>query len=152
MVLTANQAAWPSLADNVVTVERYGFFQATAAGLPSLLESCRDECPQSGMLAVALDLLMTLVQQVGGGWGPPPDVRALISAEQRRVLLGVCLTFSRVIPGEQPAATHPLWRMAERFGATCKEGVAEGVTHVVAVTEGTDKVIVGNVCDIIGVC
>ena len=140
LLLTSNPACWPSLADNMMTVERYAFFQACFAGMPSLLEAGRDECPQSGMLAVVLDPLMALIQQFGGSWAPPPDIRAVLDAERRRVLFGVCLTFSRVIPGEQPAAAHPLWRMAERFGASCREGVSEGVTHVVAVTEGTDKV------------
>lgn len=91
---------------------------------------------------MVLDVLMALVQQVGGAWAPPPDVRAVLESERRRVLSGVCLTFSRVIPGEQPASAHPLWQMAERFGAACREGVDEGVTHVVAVAEGTDKVCV----------
>lgn len=140
LVLTANPASWPSLPDNVIAVERYGFFNASSPAASSLLDSSRDECPQSGMLPVVLDVLLALVHQWSGSWGSPPDVRAVLDAERRRVLSGVCLTFSRVISGEQAPSAHPLWRMAERFGATCREGVADGVTHVVAVAEETDKV------------
>ena len=92
------------------------------------------------MLGVVLDVLISVHQQACGGWPPPADVRGVLETARRRVLAGVCVAFSRVIPPEQEPASHPLWRMAERFGATCSMGMGEEVTHVVAAAEGTDKV------------
>lgn len=99
-----------------------------------------DECPDRGMLSIVLDVLLGVHRNTMTGWGAPHDVRAVLEAERRRVLAGVRLTFSRVIPLEQEPSSHPLWRLAEQFGATCSTNVGDDVTHVVAVTDGTDKV------------
>lgn len=69
------------------------------------------------------------------------DVRAILAAEQRQVLAGCCILFSRIFPvGEANPHVHPLWRMAEQFGATCCLNINDKVTHVVAISLGTDKV------------
>lgn len=69
------------------------------------------------------------------------DVRTILAAEQRRVLAGCCVLFSRIFPvGEAAPHMHPLWRMAEQFGAACCLNINEKVTHVVAISLGTDKV------------
>jgi RNA polymerase II C-terminal domain phosphatase-like 3/4 len=53
--------------------------------------------------------------------------------------------FSRVFPvGEANPHLHPLWQTAEQFGAVCTNQIDEQVTHVVANSLGTDKVIVTN--------
>jgi hypothetical protein len=68
------------------------------------------------------------------------DVRAVLAARRRRVLAGASLVFSRVIPLETDPRAHPLWRLAEQFGAACGEACGEGTTHVVATHGGTEKV------------
>jgi RNA polymerase II C-terminal domain phosphatase-like 3/4 len=69
------------------------------------------------------------------------DVREILAAEQRRVLAGCCILFSRIFPvGEMQPHMHPLWRMAEQFGANCCLTINDKVTHVVAISLGTDKV------------
>lgn len=51
--------------------------------------------------------------------------------------------FSRVFPvGEANPHLHPLWQTAEQFGAVCTNTIDDQVTHVVANSLGTDKVIV----------
>lgn len=72
--------------------------------------------------------------------GPSWDARRALSRARRRVLAGVRLVFSHVIPLGAPPAAHPLWRLAERFGAVCCLGMEPGVTHVVAAAAGTEKV------------
>lgn len=57
-----------------------------------------------------------------------------------QVLAGVQLVFSRVIPLEANPRTHPLWQLAEQFGATCGEQCTDTTTHVVATHGGTEKV------------
>lgn len=57
-----------------------------------------------------------------------------------QVLEGVVLVFSRVIPLETNPRQHPLWLLAEQYGATCSEQCSEDTTHVVAMTGGTEKV------------
>jgi hypothetical protein len=56
------------------------------------------------------------------------------------LLPGVHLVFSRVIPLESNPRQHPLWQLAEQFGATCGEQCNETTTHVVATHGGTEKV------------
>jgi hypothetical protein len=57
------------------------------------------------------------------------------------LLPGVHLVFSRVIPLESNPRQHPLWQLAEQFGATCGEQCNETTTHVVATHGGTEKVM-----------
>lgn len=69
------------------------------------------------------------------------DVRNILAAEQRKILAGCKIVFSRVFPvGEANPHLHPLWQMAEQFGAACTNTIDEQVTHVVANSLGTDKV------------
>lgn len=57
-----------------------------------------------------------------------------------QVLEGVQLVFSRVIPLETNPRQHPLWLLAEQYGATCTEQCTDDTTHVVAMTGATEKV------------
>jgi RNA polymerase II C-terminal domain phosphatase-like 3/4 len=69
------------------------------------------------------------------------DVREILAEQQRQVLAGCKIIFSRVFPlGEADPHRHPLWRTAEQFGAICTLAIDEEVTHVVAISLGTDKV------------
>lgn len=70
------------------------------------------------------------------------DVRNILGAEQRKILAGCRILFSRVFPvGEANPHLHPLWQTAEQFGAVCTNQLDEQVTHVVANSLGTDKVL-----------
>lgn len=69
------------------------------------------------------------------------DVRNILASEQRRILAGCRIVFSRVFPvGEANPHLHPLWQTAEQFGAVCTNQIDDQVTHVVANSLGTDKV------------
>lgn len=69
------------------------------------------------------------------------DVRNILSTEQRKILAGCRILFSRVFPvGEANPHLHPLWQSAEQFGAVCTNQIDDKVTHVVANSLGTDKV------------
>lgn len=58
---------------------------------------------------------------------------------------GCRIVFSRVFPvGEANPHLHPLWQTAEQFGAVCTNQIDEQVTHVVANSLGTDKVLLLN--------
>lgn len=70
------------------------------------------------------------------------DVRNILAAEQRKILAGCRIVFSRVFPvGEANPHLHPLWQTAEQFGAVCAKHIDDQVTHVVANSLGTDKVL-----------
>ena len=49
----------------------------------------------------------------------PVTVPELLTLEKRRVLRGVELVFSGVVPSGVDPSAHPLWRLAEAFGARC---------------------------------
>lgn len=69
------------------------------------------------------------------------DVRNILAAEQKKILAGCCIVFSRVIPvSEANPHLHPLWQTAEQFGAVCTNTLDARVTHLVANSLGTDKV------------
>jgi hypothetical protein len=72
------------------------------------------------------------------------DVRAIMERHRRRVLAGVVLVFSRVIPLESDPRSHPLWRLAEQYGGACALGVSDATTHVVATHGGTEKARAGR--------
>jgi hypothetical protein len=69
------------------------------------------------------------------------DVRNILASEQRKILDGCRIVFSRIFPvGEANPHLHPLWQTAEQFGASCTNQIDDQVTHVVANSLGTDKV------------
>lgn len=69
------------------------------------------------------------------------DVRNILASEQRKILAGCRIVFSRIFPvGEANPQLHPLWQTAEQFGAVCTTQADEHITHVVTNSLGTDKV------------
>lgn len=146
VIIDDSARVWPHHRHNLIVVERYMYFPCSRKqfGLPgpSLLEVGHDEREQDGMLASAL----MVIEKIHYNFFSNPrlhevDVRDILAKEQRRVLAGCKLIFSRVFPqGEIQPHLHPLWQLAEQFGAVCSIGMDDGVTHVVAISLGTDKV------------
>lgn len=68
------------------------------------------------------------------------DVRTILPSIKSRVLRGVEILFSGVIPGGFPPERHDLWRHAEICGAICRVELSDTVSHVVAAKPGTIKV------------
>ncbi|XP_043704704.1 RNA polymerase II C-terminal domain phosphatase-like 3 [Telopea speciosissima] len=137
---------WPHNKLNLIVVERYTYFPCSRRqfGLlgPSLLEIDHDERPEDGTLASSLAVIERIHQNF---FSHPSlneaDVRNILAAEQRKILAGCRIVFSRVFPvGEANPHLHPLWQTAEQFGAVCTNQIDEQVTHVVANSLGTDKV------------
>ncbi|MED6219583.1 hypothetical protein PIB30_037117 [Stylosanthes scabra] len=137
---------WPHNKLNLIVVERYTYFPCSRRqfGLPgpSLLEIDHDERPEDGTLASSLAVIERIHQNF---FSSPSlhevDVRNILASEQRKILGGCTILFSRVIPVTQSnPRLHPLWQTAEQFGAVCTTKMEEKVTHVVANSLGTDKV------------
>eukprot|EP00775_Hariotina_reticulata_P011392 gene11392-11540_t len=156
LIVDDSSAVWPHDRRNLFVVERYIYFPSSRKRFgmqgKSLLEIDRDECPMRGMLMTALRVFEHLHQLVFrhmrgapastspeaiGAW----DVRNVMATEKKLVLQGVNLVFSRVIPLESDPKQHPLWQLAEQFGATCGEQCTTSTTHVVATHGGTEKVM-----------
>ncbi|XP_042476530.1 RNA polymerase II C-terminal domain phosphatase-like 3 isoform X2 [Macadamia integrifolia] len=137
---------WPHNKLNLIVVERYTYFPCSRRqfGLlgPSLLEIDHDERPEDGTLASSL----AVIERIHQDFFLHPslneaDVRNILAAEQRKILTGCRIVFSRIFPvGEANPHLHPLWQTAEQFGAVCTNQIDEQVTHVVANSLGTDKV------------
>ncbi|KAI5069624.1 hypothetical protein GOP47_0015925 [Adiantum capillus-veneris] len=146
VIIDDSARVWPHHRHNLIVVERYMYFPCSRKqfGLPgpSLLEVGHDEREQDGMLASAL----MVIEKIHYNFFSNPrlhevDVRDILAKEQRKVLAGCKLVFSRVFPqGEIQPHLHPLWQLAEQFGAVCSMGIDDGVTHVVAISLGTEKV------------
>ena len=68
------------------------------------------------------------------------DVKAIIRSRREKVLEGVTIVFSGVIPRGLRAESFELWRLSEMFGATCSHEIA-GATHLVTIRNDTDKVL-----------
>ena len=77
-----------------------------------------------------------------GGGGDQPHARKAVAAVRRRILDGVTVLFTGVIPlhSRQPPEKHHAWRLAVDLGAKVVTAVGPSVTHVVAGRDGTDKV------------
>ncbi|MCO5571402.1 hypothetical protein L7F22_025142 [Adiantum nelumboides] len=137
---------WPHHRNNLLVVERYMYFPFSRKqfGLsgPSLLERRHDERATDGMLASILKVIEKIHQNFfTNKWLHEVDVRHVLSTVKQTVLAGCKIVFSRVYPqGVSQPHLHPLWQMAEQFGAVCTTTIDDDVTHVVAISRGTDKV------------
>lgn len=69
-----------------------------------------------------------------------PDIKTVMPAMKSRVLSGVVIVFSGVLPLETDIQTADISLWAKTFGATITEKVNRKVTHVVAARAGTSKV------------
>ncbi|XP_010538161.1 PREDICTED: RNA polymerase II C-terminal domain phosphatase-like 3 [Tarenaya hassleriana] len=146
VIIDDSVRVWPHNKMNLIVVERYTYFPCSRRqfGLlgPSLLEIDHDERPEDGTLASSL----AVIERIHRNFFSHPsldeaDVRNILAAEQRNILAGCRIVFSRVFPvGEANPHLHPLWQTAEQFGAVCATQIDDHVTHVVANSLGTDKV------------
>ncbi|GAB4839713.1 hypothetical protein Ancab_020423 [Ancistrocladus abbreviatus] len=146
VIIDDSVRVWPHNKLNLIVVERYTYFPCSRRqfGLPgpSLLEIDHDERPEDGTLASSLAVIERIHQNFFSNQSlDDVDVRNILASEQRKILSGCRIVFSRVFPvGEANPHLHPLWQTAEQFGAICTNQIDEQVTHVVANSLGTDKV------------
>ncbi|KAL6957488.1 protein-serine,threonine phosphatase [Sarracenia purpurea var. burkii] len=146
VIIDDSVRVWPHNKLNLIVVERYIYFPYSRRqfGLlgPSLLEIDHDERPEDGTLASSLAVIEKIHQNFYSHRSlDDADVRNILASEQRKILAGCRIVFSRVFPvGEANPHLHPLWQTAEQFGAVCTNQIDEQVTHVVANSLGTDKV------------
>ncbi|XP_054805791.1 RNA polymerase II C-terminal domain phosphatase-like 3 [Prosopis cineraria] len=146
VIIDDSVKVWPHNKLNLIVVERYTYFPCSRRqfGLPgpSLLEIDHDERPEDGTLASSLAVIERIHQIFFASQSlEEADVRNILASEQRRILAGCRIVFSRVFPvGEANPHLHPLWQTAEQFGAVCTNQIDDQVTHVVANSLGTDKV------------
>ncbi|KAL4382823.1 RNA polymerase II C-terminal domain phosphatase-like [Arachis hypogaea] len=145
VIIDDSVRVWPHNKLNLIVVERYTYFPCSRRqfGLPgpSLLEIDHDERPEAGTLASSLAVIEKIHQIF---FSSPSlhevDVRNILATEQRKILAGCRIVFSRVFPREEANPhLHPLWQTAEQFGAVCTNKLDHQVTHVVANSPGTDK-------------
>ncbi|KAI3452549.1 hypothetical protein Pfo_009213 [Paulownia fortunei] len=146
VIIDDSVRVWPHNKLNLIVVERYIYFPCSRRqfGLPgpSLLEIDHDERPEDGTLASSLAVIERIHQNFFAHQSlDEADVRNILASEQRKILAGCRIVFSRVFPvGEANPHMHPLWQTAEQFGAVCINQIDDQVTHVVANSLGTDKV------------
>ncbi|XP_077227336.1 C-terminal domain phosphatase-like 3 [Tasmannia lanceolata] len=146
VIIDDSVRVWPHNKHNLIVVERYTYFPCSRRqfGLPgpSLLEIDHDERPEDGTLASSLAVIEKLHQIFFSHRSlNDVDVRNILASEQRKILSGCRIVFSRIFPvGEANPHLHPLWQTAEQFGAICTNQLDDQVTHVVANSLGTDKV------------
>ncbi|RDX93654.1 RNA polymerase II C-terminal domain phosphatase-like 3, partial [Mucuna pruriens] len=146
VIIDDSVRVWPHNKLNLIVVERYTYFPCSRRqfGLPgpSLLEIDHDERPEAGTLASSLAVIERIHQNFFASQSlEEVDVRNILASEQRKILAGCRIVFSRVFPvGEANPHLHPLWQTAEQFGAVCTNQIDEQVTHIVANSLGTDKV------------
>ncbi|KAL0075274.1 hypothetical protein J3Q64DRAFT_1704091 [Phycomyces blakesleeanus] len=69
-----------------------------------------------------------------------PDVKEIIPSMKSRILKGLHLVFSGVIPLHQEPSQSWLWQLAISFGANCELELTGKVTHLIAAKPGTSKV------------
>ncbi|KAH6832060.1 hypothetical protein C2S53_007978 [Perilla frutescens var. hirtella] len=146
VIIDDSVRVWPHNKLNLIVVERYIYFPCSRRqfGLPgpSLLEIDHDERAEDGTLAACLTVIERIHEIFFGHESlDEGDVRNILACEQRKILAGCRIVFSRVFPvGEAKPHMHPLWQTAEQFGAVCTNQIDDQVTHVVANSLGTDKV------------
>lgn len=157
VIVDDTAAVWPTHARNLFNVDRYHFFpssrQVAARGervaadpgarpqMDAVLESRQDESADEGQLATVLGVLREAHAAYfeAAAAGQVADVREALSARRARVLAGVTLLFTRVVPLGQRVEDHPLVHIAVQLGAAVAHAEGAEVTHVVAGAAGTSK-------------
>ena len=71
---------------------------------------------------------------------PAPDLKTVIPYVKRKVLAGVVLVFSGVIPTQVSVERSKPFLLARSLGAVVKSSVDQDTTHLVAARLGTAKV------------
>ncbi|KAL4184359.1 hypothetical protein AMTRI_Chr10g620 [Amborella trichopoda] len=146
VIIDDSAKVWPHHKHNLIVVERYTYFPCSRRqfGLhgPSLLEINHDERPKDGTLASSLAVIETIHQSFFSNRSlDEVDVKEILACEQAKILKGCKVVFSRIFHvGFTNPHLHPLWKTAEKFGAICTNQIDDEVTHVVAISLGTDKV------------
>ncbi|KAL4184352.1 hypothetical protein AMTRI_Chr10g590 [Amborella trichopoda] len=146
VIIDDSAKVWPHHKHNLIVVERYTYFPCSRRqfGLhgPSLLEINHDERPKDGTLASSLAVIETIHQSFFSNRSlDEVDVKEILACEQAKILNGCKVVFSRIFHvGFTNPHLHPLWKTAEKFGAICTNQIDDEVTHVVAISLGTDKV------------
>ncbi|XP_006844522.3 RNA polymerase II C-terminal domain phosphatase-like 3 [Amborella trichopoda] len=146
VIIDDSAKVWPHHKHNLIVVERYTYFPCSRRqfGLhgPSLLEIDHDERPEDGTLASSLAVIEKIHESFFSNRSlNEVDVRDILASEQQKILKGCKVVFSRVFHvGLANPHLHPLWQTAEQFGAICTNQIDDEVTHVVAISLGTDKV------------
>ncbi|XP_065015166.1 RNA polymerase II C-terminal domain phosphatase-like 4 [Musa acuminata AAA Group] len=137
---------WHRHKENLIQMERYHFFASSCRqfgfGAKSLSELMKDERESDGALATVLNVLKRAHQMFFDpvvGPDTSRDVRQVLKGIRHEILQGCKIVFSRVFPSKSPAQDQPIWKMAERLGATCCAEVDPSVTHVVSMDTGTQK-------------
>jgi RNA polymerase II subunit A-like phosphatase len=69
-----------------------------------------------------------------------PDVTIIMPQMKTKVLKGVNILFTHVIPTQQKKESSEIWLLANEFGAKCSESWNKNVTHLVAGDKSTEKV------------
>lgn len=147
LILDDSPKVWHRHRANVLEIERYHYFPSSLRhfGMKGkcLLERRNDESPDCGPLSSVLKILKAVHAEYFSRPDPEAsDVRELLKRKKRDVLIGCKLCFSRVIPkAEEKQERHPIWRLAEEFGAVCTRFLDSSVTHLVTTSEGTEKSI-----------
>lgn len=149
LILDDSPKVWHKHRANVLEVERYHFFPSSLRhfGISGkcLLERENDEKAERGPLCSVWKMLKEIHEEYFSHPNPEQnDVREILKAKKRKVLVNCKVCFSRVFPKDQVPEQHPLWQLAEDFGATCTETLDEAVTHVVTTSLGTQKAIEGR--------
>ncbi|KAI3989400.1 hypothetical protein MKX01_032502 [Papaver californicum] len=146
VIIDDSVRVWPHHKLNMIAVERYIYFPCSRRqfGLlgPSLLEIGHDERSENGTLASSLAVIERIHRTFFSHQCLKNlDVRNILASEQKKILAGCRIVFSRLFPvGVANPKLHPLWQTAEQFGAVCTNQIDERVTHIVATCLGTDKV------------
>eukprot|EP00088_Acartia_fossae_P068995 TRINITY_DN8893_c1_g1_i2.p1 TRINITY_DN8893_c1_g1~~TRINITY_DN8893_c1_g1_i2.p1 ORF type:complete len:756 (+),score=217.81 TRINITY_DN8893_c1_g1_i2:78-2345(+) len=69
-----------------------------------------------------------------------PDLKTVVPYVKRKVLQGVCLVLSGVVPTQVPVQKSKPFLLARSLGASVEESVSKNTTHLVAARPGTAKV------------
>ena len=172
LIVDDSPAVWPQFTTQLLVPRRYHFFassaardstlpgKATARASLSHFMAETDELAEHGQLHALLHALTKIhahyfanldeaaaaastEEAADTAGGPPPHVSDSVKAVRRKVLRGVHLVFSHIIPLEQQhhPESHAAWQLASELGAVVHTTTSSGkVTHIIAGSDGTDKV------------
>eukprot|EP01105_Mastigella_eilhardi_P019110 TRINITY_DN447_c0_g1_i6.p1 TRINITY_DN447_c0_g1~~TRINITY_DN447_c0_g1_i6.p1 ORF type:complete len:331 (-),score=68.13 TRINITY_DN447_c0_g1_i6:191-1183(-) len=145
VIVDDREEVW-DFSPNLVQIPPFHYFMEDVPGLVPTHTDNPSELPlvlgaeKDTYLGSTFQKLAKIHSQFYNATSPTRDVRTIVAGMKSKILAGVHIVFSSVIPMSTDSTKFPLWKQATAAGAVCHETFSEEITHVVAARPSTEKV------------
>jgi len=149
VIVDDREDVWVSdgqVSPNLLRIEPFHFFTTTREvnALPGDKETTEAELNKDKKADENLEHMLRILKEIHTRFysdnNTENDVKSIITSMKKSVLEDCTILFSGLIPIREPPQKAEIWRLAQTFGAECRNEFDPEVTHVIAAKAGTSKV------------